>query len=412
MTGRLHHSQKQRSESKSTLLKGNPPHQILKNSYPTPPSSNLHKTLNSKEERNISVFTHHDKSSDRECQQLERITWTGHNSDEAAGGNRELFKWLDFKITNRCNNRCRYCGVEHDSVEAQELLPVRVIQEAIRQALSLGFSHFAFLGGEPSIRQDVEKVFLPFVDGEMPHEIMVVTNGLIYNESMYRSVFNTNARRARIIFSLDSLKSPNYKNQNPEACVESVKRIGRLARQFSNERRVREVSIHTVISRENYKDFVNLVRKFHGLGIDVSLALVCPSEFIQEGTAEDFNEFTYDELASIEDQLRSLEEEGLLNFANRTLLEYLQTYPHGTLYMSDSCKAGTQHVIINPDGEVYPCITESYRKGLQFGNIQEESFSDIYRRMADFSCTSEFSSSCWDHFMWGRMGEKLDGGIE
>jgi MoaA/NifB/PqqE/SkfB family radical SAM enzyme len=278
-------------------------------------------------------------------------------------------------------------------------------------AIDLGFTHFAFLGGEPSIRHDVEQIFLPFCDRELACEVMVITNGLVFNESMYRSLFETKARKARLVFSLDSLKSPNYKNQNPVKCLKNVLGIRNIAKQFSNNVRSRDVSVHTVISRENYKDFGNLVRKFHSLGIDVSLALVCPSHFIEGGTAEDFNEFTHDELECIRDQLRSLEEEDLLNFANRTLLEYLQTYPRGTLNMSDSCKAGTQHVIINPDGEVYPCITESYRKGLQFGNIQEESFSDIYRRMASFSCTSEFSSSCWDHYVWNRMGERLDGGI-
>lgn len=300
--------------------------------------------------------------------------------------------------------------MKHDPPGTPEVLSVSRIQAAIHGAIDLGFTHFALLGGEPSIREDVEQVFAPFNTDALPCDVMVVTNGLVFREPMYRSLFETRVNRARVIFSMDSVRAPNFKNQNPKECMQRILRIQAIAREYSKEDMDRDVSVHSVISRENLYDFGAFVKMFHRRGIDVSLALVCPSRFVERGNPRSFNVFTFDELDVILGQLNDLEREGKLNFANRTLLDYLRLYPFGELSMNTTCRAGKQHVIIGSDGGVYPCIRESYEDGCRFGNIREEGFRKIYRKMEGFRCESDFSSSCWDHFLWNRLGELFEEG--
>ena len=64
------------------------------------------------------------------------------------------FRWLDFKITNRCNNNCVYCGVENDPLSAPEKLPFNVIKNTLVDAMEENFNFICFLGGEPSILYD------------------------------------------------------------------------------------------------------------------------------------------------------------------------------------------------------------------------------------------------------------------
>lgn len=319
------------------------------------------------------------------------------------------FKWLDFKITNRCNNRCIYCGVQHDHPSAPEVLSIDEITMALSDAINLGFTHFALLGGEPSIRANIDHVFSPF-DGSHGINLLVITNGLQYNQKMCEAAFKSGASEVKIICSFDSFASPNYKHQDPKKVLSQIAAIQTLARKYRTNGWERGVEIHSVISRENIRSISQLVRHFKGKEIEVSLALVCPSIIVQDRAPAKYNEFTKTELNHVIDQLKDLEHNKELNFANKVLLGYLERYIEGTVALAQECRAGKEHVIINPDGEVYPCITEAYSRGLRFGNIQKERFRDIYPKLQSFQCMNDFSPSCWDHYLWNKLGENLSGG--
>ena len=319
-----------------------------------------------------------------------------------------MFRWLDFKITNRCNNRCVYCGVPHDSPDTKELLETRCIENALEDALDIGFTHFALLGGEPSMREDVERILKPFKGSNPPQTVMVVTNGLVFREGLYRELFSTDATEALVVFSFDSFKKPNYKFQDPATSLRRIRAIQAIARQCEDDGKRRAVTVHAVISRENLQDIEEHVERFRKMNIDVSLALVCPAVFISQGVPQNYNEFSYAELDTILAQLESLEAKDHLNFANRTLLEFLTLYPYGRLQVTSTCRAGRQVAVVNPDGSVFPCIAESYRGGVGYGNIASESFKTIYHRMGSFVCSSCESQSCWDHFLWDRLADRFE----
>ena len=73
-----------------------------------------------------------------------------------------------------------------------------------------------------------------------------------------------------------------------------------------------------------------------------------------------------------------------------------------------AASAKKKQVIINSDGQVFPCISESYLTSNNYGNIKEESFKNILRRLKFFKCSLPPNSSCWDHFLWDRLAKKLE----
>lgn len=318
---------------------------------------------------------------------------------------RAKFKWLDFKITNRCNLKCTYCGVSHDAPAARELLTSGTVAKTLAHALRSGFSHFALLGGEPSLRADLRRIFASFRGPTGPKSLLVITNGVIFNEVLYRCLFESNAEEAVLVYSMDSLKRPNYKSQDPTRALECIQRIGRIASEYEGIEGVRRVAVHTVISRENFRDVAELVDTFRELGIEVSLGLVCPSRFVMDGEPSAYNEFAYSELESIVSQLNDLERSGHLSTANKILRDYLEEYPYGKLHQASDCKAGKQVVIINPDGEVFPCVPHSYLGGTRYGNVSVDSFEDILARVSQFVCNWSESPACWDHYLWDRLAQ-------
>jgi MoaA/NifB/PqqE/SkfB family radical SAM enzyme len=310
--------------------------------------------------------------------------------------------WLDFKITNKCNNNCVYCGVIHDKVIAEELVPMNKIKDTITSALRIGFTNFAFLGGEPTVRENVEDMFSAFQNCENV-SVLVITNGLVFKENMVKAAFACCANNVNIVQSVDSFESPNYKRQNPQKIKENITRIQEIAKQYETTKHKRGVHIHSVISRENYTKIYEWIKYFNDNKIDISVGLVCPSKFDNAENPTEYNHFNFRELNIILRQFEKLENESKLNFANSVLYEYLQLYPFGKASINDICRAGKEHVIINPDGEVYPCITQSYARITKYGNIKHLPFELICKKFADFSCIEDFAPACYDHFLWNKL---------
>lgn len=310
--------------------------------------------------------------------------------------------WLDFKITNRCNNSCTYCGVKHDNVNAEELVSINYIIETIQSALKIGFKNFAFLGGEPTVRENIEDLFGAFPK-EVDANVLLITNGLVFNEGLVKSAFSCGASSVNIVQSFDSFDIPNYKHQNPKKIFDNISRIQDFAREYETEKLKRNVHIHSVISRENFTKIYELVSYFHEKQIDISLGLVCPSKFDNSSHPTEYNHFNYSELDLMLKQFERLKIDNKLNFANNVLYEYLELFPFGKVSIKEICKAGKEHVIINTDGEVYPCITHSYAKSEKYGNIKEMPFDLIYKKLQKFTCNEDYSPACWDHYLWNKL---------
>lgn len=314
-------------------------------------------------------------------------------------------KWLDFKITQRCNNQCVYCGVNHASPHDQNILDAPTIQKTITQAINANFTHFAFLGGEPSLRDDFKYIMEPFQGKRARNveEIMIITNMIQPNLEMVTQIFQTEVKSAILTASIDKLTSPNFKHQNPGKILEYLSNIQALAQNYQTQGN-RGIHVHSVISRENFTNIVSLVQYFWNRGISVSLAIVEP--YLLTENPQKYNEFSRAEIKAILKQLDILDYHNQLNWANRVLRDYINHFVLNNSKHFTTCRAGRLHVIIEFDGNVYPCLTESYRQGCAFGNILKEDFTSIYQKMQQFQCQEYFHQTCWDHYLWSRLAQE------
>ncbi len=320
----------------------------------------------------------------------------------------DSFKWLDFKITNRCNNHCVYCGVKNDPPNAPEALPFSTVKSALEDALGARFTFICFLGGEPSIRENITDII--GIVGKIPDvHLRLITNLKRYHPEMYATLFETASCDAQVVASFENFAAPNYKRVMPAESMARIEAINALAKDYEkqfNDGRQRSVALHSVISRENFHKIGEFVEYYHARGIDISLGLVCPSVFTD--TPKAFNEFRRKEIREVIRQLDNLEQVGHLNWANGVLRDFLEVYAFGSFSHRADCWAGRKQVIINSDGEVFPCIAESYLTHNHYGNIRSERFRDILGRLEKFGCAMPPTSACWDHFLWDRLGKKLD----
>ncbi len=319
------------------------------------------------------------------------------------------FKWLDFKITNRCNNSCVYCGGNNDPPSAPEKLSFETIKVTLKDALKANFNYLCFLGGEPSIRKDIVDIIN--VVGNAPNiHLRLITNLKIYREEIYEALFKTASCDAEIVGSFENFSYPNNKGIDPKISMQRIDLINEVAKyyqdKFGNMKR-RAISLHSVISRENFYKIGEFVNCYYDKVIEITLGLVCPSIFCEDPKA--FNEFKRIEIQTVINQLNELEHRGRLNFANKVLKDFLKRYTFGNFSHRADCWAGKKQVIINSDGEVFPCISESYLSTSRYGNIKTVRFNTILERLEGFKCSMPSNSACWDHFLWDRLAKQIEG---
>ncbi|MBD3212658.1 MAG: radical SAM protein [Candidatus Lokiarchaeota archaeon] len=318
------------------------------------------------------------------------------------------FKWLDFKITNRCNNACKYCQGHNDSLEAPEKLSFKTIKETLLDALDASFNFFCFLGGEPSIRENIVDI-INILKNKRDIHLRLITNLKIFRKEMYEALFETKSIDAEVVASFENFSFPNYKKVDPKLSMIRIEKIKNIADKYQenfNNLKKRAISIHSVISRENFFKIGKFVEYYFDRGIEVTLGLVCPSNFTDN--PQYYNDFTKTEILDVMKQLNELEKKGKLCFANEVLRDFLKIYSFGDFSHKKNCWGGKKEIIINSDGEVYPCISESYFSPRKFGNIKDERFSTILQKLQDFKCSMDPHSACWDHFLWDKLAKKLE----
>jgi GTP 3',8-cyclase len=137
---------------------------------------------------------------------------------------------LRVSVTDRCNFRCMYCLPETEAAEnfyrnrwatvvnpapivrqwqpKQNILSFEEIERLVRVAVALGVEKIRITGGEPLLRQDVEKLVARL--GGIPgvRDLAMTTNGFLFQKKA-RAL--REAGLQRVSFSCDSLDRENFK---------------------------------------------------------------------------------------------------------------------------------------------------------------------------------------------------------
>jgi cyclic pyranopterin phosphate synthase len=148
---------------------------------------------------------------------------------------------LRVSLTDRCNFRCLYCLPETEAAQnfyrghwaqmpdskpiVQEwvprahLLSFEEIERVIRRAAQLGITKIRLTGGEPLLRQELEKLVARIATIPGIEDLAMTTNGFLFAEKA-RALREAGLRR--VSFSLDSLDRANFKKMTGRDGLDSV----------------------------------------------------------------------------------------------------------------------------------------------------------------------------------------------
>ena len=127
------------------------------------------------------------------------------------------FKDLRISVTDRCNFRCTYCmpaeiyGERYEFLPKAQLLTFEEITRLTKVMVRLGAVKVRLTGGEPLVRNDLEKLvgMLSVVDGV--HDLTLTTNAYLLPQ---KARILKDAGLQRITVSLDTLDDEIFKRMN------------------------------------------------------------------------------------------------------------------------------------------------------------------------------------------------------
>lgn len=278
---------------------------------------------------------------------------------------RQLF----WECTWRCNLSCRHCGSDCKSSSMLPDMPsedfIRVIDNLLPH-IDPHVVSVIITGGEPLVRDDIEKVGLELYRREFPWGL--VTNGRLLTEERFESL-----RRAglhNITISLDGLEDThNWMRNRPDSFTKAYSAIKTVAKATDIN-----FDVVTCVNRRSLDELDELKELLIDAGVRRwRLFTIFPS-----GRAALYPEFELgsERLEKLMRFISSTRQEGRIK-ASFCCEGFLAGYEGEVRDRFFECQAGVSVASVLLDGGIGAC--PSIRADYRQGNIYEDDFWDVWQ---------------------------------
>ena len=274
-------------------------------------------------------------------------------------------------ITSKCNRSCPFCYYKQDNFRTKDdKLDSFDFYNLVKNLKGAGFNELTVTGGEPLLKKELSLGIIKEANKEN-FKINLSTNGTLLDQQTIEDLKKVNKFKIYL--------SSRYINSLRDFSLEELSFVFSI------------IMIH-VVTRENFNDLKRIIR----IADKSKIKLIIQPAYINE-TNQHFNQLS---LKNLDNQKR-IDFENILNkWADKNKKETYFNLIH-SYYLKDksgypnSCHMGTDDIVIDSDGSVFPCF---HRQDLRAGNVLEDSLENILIRIKGFSrqagSTSCFSEYC------------------
>ena len=261
---------------------------------------------------------------------------------------------MEFSISNDCNNNCVWCNDRKVRGLYDGFLEFDIIKQALVNMKSYGVKAVTFEGGgEPTMHPNFSEV-IEFAKG-LDFDIGIITNGTLINEPLAKVIAGC-CKWCRVSLDAGSKRSYNFlhKNNAFDAVIDGLR--------FMIKYREGDfkVGVSYIVHEDNSHECFNCAKLLEKIGVDY----VQFKPLITNGVFEPFDKERMD---NINTQL-----------ANTAFKVYVSG-SNATKQCYDFCHAHRFSGQIDAQGNVNLCCNLGYRQQLNFGNLHDESFIEIWK---------------------------------
>lgn len=297
-------------------------------------------------------------------------------------------KYLRLILTEKCNLSCSYCHKE-GCIKNNSSLHQKDIIKLIRCFYRVGINKFKFMGGEPTLREDLVEIIDGIKDLK-DIDTSIITNGL-FDIRTLEKCFRAGLKRVNVSVhawnNKEKLKSIGMTKEKREKFLSNLhyliqkKKLSKLNYVFLRNDDKREIIelINWINQKKLVLDILNVLYN------DDSKYLkneYCSFEEIHEFLKENFNfkkKYIFKNFSSIPSERIELENGGTINLKINMLNQINPFISCKTCNIKKYCKEGIKAIRLTTDGYLKPCLFREDNKLriLDYINKSEEELENI-----------------------------------
>jgi PqqA peptide cyclase len=304
---------------------------------------------------------------------------------------------LDLYVTMSCNLRCRFCNVRAGEYDHPDL-PLERICSLLDEARGLGLQEVHFLGGEPTIRKDLEQMIAHA--SALGLHTRIITDGMLLGQARLRSLIDAGLKE--VMISVDGLEEAH--NELRQSAPDGWRTTMECARNaIAMGLRTR---ISAVAYRRNCSEMADLMELASAMGADIfSVFLGSPLGRGHTLMDQVIDAYTWrrlqDEISrrarSTRPEMQIVMEQGFV-WKDGPPVDRAQLKGRGT--GCNTLLEDYDYLIVRSDGNLYQCVF-FMTEGKPIGNILSQPLEPtlqyaldqaVYR---DFTVANDRCSLCW-----------------
>ena len=282
--------------------------------------------------------------------------------------------YIEIAPTGACNHRCTFCAVDYIGYKTRNLdrdLLVRRVEEMAGR----GVKSIMYAGeGEPLLHKHIGEIIVRTQKAGI--DVSLTTNAVAFNEKLVEESLSS---ITWIKTSVNAGTRDTYSKVHQTKADDFDRVFRNLARAVQAKQANRyacTIGVQMVLLPENQHEAVELAKRTKDIGADYIVIKPYSQHLMSPETmAKGYKDFDYSGIFPMEQRLLALEDEGFhVVFRRRTMEKILATDRHYTV-----CQATPFFwAYIMANGEVYGCSAYLQDPRFCYGNITEQSFTEIW----------------------------------
>ncbi len=291
--------------------------------------------------------------------------------------------YIQFFISNKCNLKCKMCGIVDSSRHIKEV-DLSGIEKIAKNLKKIGVGIVLLTGGEPFLRKDIPEIVDLFTKNGF--DVRLQTAGLITKKESLQQCINNKARDISV--SLDSLneEKQDYINGVPGSWKRTIETIAAISQIFPKKNSL--CGIGCVLSSYNYKEIPDLLEFVTKIGWYLSLVPVHISsnknqQYFFRGNDSSFmpNDIQLEELNGVLEKILLMKKNGYNLFDSdiyiRSIYPFLkQGSPIWRMKKGNMCDSPYLYFIVKPNGDFALCCDKDFPEKL---SLIDDDFPEIYK---------------------------------